>query len=133
MKGLDTNVLVRYFVQDDRVQSAIASSAIREMAGRGEPAHITHIVLCELVWVLESAYRFSKVEVADLLEKMLAVRQFEIHSKDVVRQAVHDYRVGKGDLADYLIGRVNQTLGCDHTVTFDRALRGSSLFSVLGG
>lgn len=132
MKGLDTNVLVRYFVQDDRAQSAIASTAIREMAGRGEPAHIAHIVLCELVWVLESAYHFSKGEIADLLEKVLAVRQFEIQSKDVVRQAVHDYRAGKGDLADYLIGRVNQTLGCDHTVTFDRALRGDSLFSVLG-
>lgn len=52
MKGLDTNVLVRYLTQDDPVQSRKANALIAEAVDRGEQCPINVIVLCELVWVL---------------------------------------------------------------------------------
>lgn len=131
MKGLDTNVLVRYLVKDDIQQAEKASAFIRKAISEGEALFINHIVLCELVWVLESAYGFPKREIADVLEKLLMTRQFEIESRDIVRQAVSDYRHGKGDVADYLIGRLNHARGCDETITFDRALKPTSHFVVL--
>ncbi|MFZ0931074.1 MAG: type II toxin-antitoxin system VapC family toxin [Syntrophobacteraceae bacterium] len=131
MRGLDTNVLVRYIVKDDHRQAEKASAYIRGVTERGEDCFINHIVLCELVWVLEAAYGFSKKEIAGVLEKILATRQFEIERKDVSRQAVRDYAVGKGDLADYLIGGVNNAHGCDRTATFDRALKSAATFEVL--
>ncbi|MCK9419838.1 MAG: type II toxin-antitoxin system VapC family toxin [Nitrospirae bacterium] len=131
MKGLDTNVLVRYLVRDDRKQSEKASVYIQKAAASGKRCYINHVVLCELVWVLESAYKYSKKEIADVLDKILVTKQFEIDSKDVVSQSVHDYRNGNGDLSDYLIGRVNRANGCDTTVTFDLALRTSPYFAVL--
>lgn len=131
MKGLDTNVLVRYLVKDDAKQAEMASAWIRKAIASGEDCFINHIVLCELVWVLESAYGFPKKEIADVLEKILITRQFEIESKDIVRQAIHDYRHGSGDIADYLIGRINHSHGCDVTGTFDRALKQGTFFVVL--
>jgi len=132
MRGLDTNVLVRFLVRDDRRQAEDASSYIKRATSDGDTCFINLIVLCELVWVLESAYGHGRREIADVLEKMLAVRQIEIETKDIVRQAVHDYRQGKGDIADYLIGRINQMKGCNTTATFDRSLKGAPFFDVIG-
>ena len=55
MNGLDTNILVRHLVQDDPVQSKKASQFILTTCTREVPGVINRIVLCELVWVLESA------------------------------------------------------------------------------
>jgi len=131
MKGLDTNILVRYLVRDDQKQAQKASSLINNVSSSGDFCYINAIVLCELVWVLESAYSYSKNEIADVLYKILMTRQFEIDRKDLVIQALREYREGKGDLADYVIGRSNRASGCDATATFDRALKGSASFEVL--
>jgi predicted nucleic-acid-binding protein len=131
MRGLDTNVLVRYLVRDDKRQAERASACIREATAGGESCFINQIVLCELVWVLEAAYGFGKKEISEVLEKILATKQFEIDKKDTVRQAVGDYGQGKGDLADYLIGRINHEHGCDRTATFDRSLKDAPAFEVL--
>ena len=131
MIGLDTNVLVRYLVKDEKKQAARATAYIRKAIDEGEMCFISSIVLCELVWVLESAYDYERKEIFSILEKILLTKQLEVESQDMVRQAVHEYRQGSGDLADYLIGRTNQAHGCGHTVTFDRALKGSPHFVVL--
>jgi predicted nucleic-acid-binding protein len=131
MKGLDTNVLVRYLVRDDKKQAEKAGAYIRKVVASGESCFINNIVLCELVWVLESAYEYDKGAIADVLERILATKQFELERKDLTRQAVHDYKEGRGDLADYLLGRINQALGCDATVSFDRALKNATPFIVL--
>ncbi|MBI5633220.1 MAG: type II toxin-antitoxin system VapC family toxin [Nitrospirae bacterium] len=131
MKGLDTNVLVRYLVRDDQKQAQKAASLINSVSSSGEFCYINAVVLCELVWVLESAYRYSKKEIADVIDKILVTRQFEVDRKDLVIHALREYREGKGDLADYVIGRSNRASGCDSTATFDRALRGSASFELL--
>ncbi len=131
MIGLDTNVLVRYLVRDDKRQARKASAFIRHAAREGMRCFINHIVLCELVWVLESAYDFSKREITGVLEKIMMTEQFVIANKDIVRQAIKDYEMGKGDLADHLIGRINLTFECESTLTFDRALKSSAAFRIL--
>lgn len=131
MRGLDTNILVRYLVRDDKRQAQKASAYIREATAEGKSCFINDIVLCELVWVLEAAYGFGKKKISEVLEKILVTKQFEIEQKDIVRQAVRDYSQGKGDLADYLIGRINHEHGCDRTATFDRSLKDVASFEVL--
>ncbi len=131
MRGLDTNVLVRYLVRDDKRQAERASAYIREATSGGDKCFVNHIVLCELVWVLDAAYGFGRKDIAGVLEKILVTKQLELEQKDILRQAVGDYAHGKGDLADYLIGRINHEHGCDHTATFDRALKDAPVFEVL--
>ena len=131
MKGLNTNVLVRYLVKDDKKQSEKAGAFIRQAVANGENCFINTIVLCEMVWVLETAYEFNKNEISDVLDRVLVTKQFEIERKDITRQAVHDYREGRGELADYLIGRINQAHGCDATASFDRVLKNATSFMVI--
>ena len=71
MIGIDTNVLVRHLVQDDLSQSRAATQVITKQCTRDEPGFINRIVLCELVWVLESAYGYPKDTIAAVLEKLL--------------------------------------------------------------
>jgi predicted nucleic-acid-binding protein len=132
MKGLDTNVLVRYLTQDEPRQAAIAEREISEAVRGGESLLVQPIVLCELVWVLESAYDVTRMEVAATLERILRTAQFEIPQKETAWGALTDYRTGKGDFADYFIGRANADAGADVTLTFDRALKGSSRFRLPG-
>jgi predicted nucleic-acid-binding protein len=118
MTGLDTNVLVRYLVRDEPTQAARAT---RELE-RDERFLVDGIVLCELVWVLETGYGFSRRDIAATLEKVLATAQFEIESKDLALAALADFRGSTADFSDCLLGRRNRAAGATETVTFDRGL-----------
>lgn len=131
MKGLDTNVLVRYLTQDDPHQSRRANAVVAEAVSSGQRLFVSTVVLCELVWVLRGAYSIEKVTVVSVLERILATAQLEIDQKDIIREALEDYRAGGGDFADYVIGHRGREAGCDKTMTFDRRLKSSALFGVL--
>ncbi len=127
MTGLDTNVLVRYLVGDDPVQT---TRARRELE-RDERFLVDSVVMCELVWVLESGYGFSRPEIAGALERILAIAQFEIEGKDLALAALDDFRGSAADFSDCLLGRRNRAAGASETLTFDRSLRGLTGFRVL--
>ena len=131
MKALDTNVLVRYLVQDDPDQGNKAANFIQAAETGGEQLLIGSIVLCETVWVLESAYGYKNQEIAEALEKLLQTNAFLFESKDIIRAALEEYRTSKVDFADCLIGRIHRALGCETTVTFDLALRKLQTFRLL--
>jgi predicted nucleic-acid-binding protein len=131
MTGIDTNVLVRYLVQDDPAQSRKVNRLIADAVERGEACSISAIVLCELVWVLREAYGFDKPTVVATLGQVLDTAQLVVEQADAARRALEDYRHGRGDFADYLIGWRNRQLGCADTVTFDRALARHPLFRIL--
>ena len=64
-------------------------------------------------------------------EKVLDTAQLVVEQADLARRALDDYRRGRGDFSDYLIGWRNRQARCSDTATFDRALRRSGLFRVL--
>jgi predicted nucleic-acid-binding protein len=128
---LDTNVLIRYLTNDDPGQAGKASKIVEEALTKGEKLLIHPVVLCELVWVLETAYDYGREEVAETLDRILRTAQFTILDKEIAWSAWGDYRSGRGDFADYLIGRANGRFGACHTVTFDKALKGNKQFLVL--
>ena len=121
MIGLDTNVLVRHLVQDDPGQSRKATQAITKRCTRDDPGFINRVVLCELVWVLESAYGYPKDTIVDVLEKLLRTSQLKVEDAQSAWTAFRMYQKGKADYADCLLGATNRIAGCDSTVTFDHA------------
>lgn len=130
MIGLDTNVLVRYLTQDDAPQARRANAVVAEATSSGQRLYLTAVVLCELVWVLRGAYELDRSLVAGTLERILATAQFEIEQKDIMYDALADYQKGAGDFADYVIGHRGREAGCEHTATFDKRLKASTLFRV---
>ena len=131
MIGIDTNVLVRYLTQDDASQARRVDALVSAAVDRGTRLHVDDIVLCELVWVLRGAYRFSKPTVASALDKIMSTALFSFDDRNLLRGALDDYQEGVGDFADYVIGRRNSRAGCQQTVTFDRSLGDSPSFSLL--
>jgi predicted nucleic-acid-binding protein len=89
------------------------------------------VVLCELAWVLRSLYGLKRDEIHRALETLLEADRLEIEDRGVVHRAVALYGVGTGDFADYMIGLRNRQAGCQDTLTLDRGLGQSDLFTVL--
>ena len=131
MIGVDTNVLVRYLTRDDPAQYEKAAAFIEAATNRGEQLVVNTVVLCELEWVLGSAYNYSRAEIARAIEQILATAQFEVERLDEARKALADFRTTKSDFSDALIGRINRSLGAEHTMTFDRDLKAVDTFRLL--
>ena len=131
MIGVDTNVLVRYLTRDDPAQYEKAAAFIEAATDRGEQLVVNTVVLCELEWVLGSAYNYSRAEIARAIEQILATAQFEVERLDEARKALADFRTTKSDFSDALIGRINRSLGAGHTMTFDRDLKAVNTFRLL--
>jgi predicted nucleic-acid-binding protein len=131
MTGADTNVLVRFLTQDDPGQAAKVNALMAESEARDERLFASNVVVCELVWVLESAYKLDKAEIAAALEQMLATRQLEFEDRDLLRRALSDYRTSRADFADCVIGRQNAAQPCTRTWTLDRGAAGLPFFELL--
>lgn len=129
MKGVDTNVLVRYLVRDDPAQERAAFRFVTSQ--REQRIFVNAIVLCELVWVLRSSYNYQKADIAVVIENILSAEQFEVEDADGAWLALADFRSGRADFADCLLGRRNSRLGCESTVTFDGRLKGLAGFELL--
>lgn len=120
MIGIDTNVLIRYLVQDDEAQAKIASDFIESKCSDDNPGFINHIVLCEITWVLSGAYRQKRSDIANVIDSLLQVRQIEVQNAPLVWKALSDYRDSNADFSDHLIAHSNQQAGCASTATFDK-------------
>jgi predicted nucleic-acid-binding protein len=120
MIGIDTNVLVRVIVADDPKQASVARDFIRERCTPDDPGFISNIVLAELAWILAQSYGYSRIEIADAIERIMETTQLQVESPTDVASALADYRAGPAGFSDCLIGHINHTAECSHTVTFDR-------------
>ncbi|HLF92254.1 MAG TPA: PIN domain-containing protein, partial [Planctomycetota bacterium] len=74
MTALDTNVLVRFLVEDDPKQSARAAALVKRAVRDQDPLFLSQIVVCETVWVLETAYEFDRGRIAQVLVELLRAR-----------------------------------------------------------
>ena len=131
MIGIDTNVLVRYVVQDDARQAATASQFIETTLSDDEPGWIASIVLCEFVWVLDAAYGYARSAIAATLERLFEVDRFHLETPSLAWRALDAYRAG-ADFADALIALGNEQAGCDYTATFDRGAAKLKQIRLLG-
>jgi predicted nucleic-acid-binding protein len=125
MIGLDTNVLVRYITSDDTKQAALAARLI-EGLDEQSPGYITIVTVVELCWVLESAYQFTRSQLVEVLQTLMAIENFKIDRVAVVASAVRQYSDSKADFADCLIERLSAAAGCQRTMTFDKAVAKTS-------
>ena len=131
MIALDTNVLVRYLVQDDAPQAQIASDVIDGLS-EADQGFVGREVLIELVWVLERAYGFSRMEIANALDGLLAAIELVIENADDLGLAIELYRNDGYGFADMMNAAAARRAGARELVTFDRKaarLRGVRLLT----
>jgi predicted nucleic-acid-binding protein len=119
MIGLDTNVLVRLVVGDDAQQTRQAKAYVDRHCTPDSPGFINCVVLAELVWVLNSSYDYSRSQIAAAVEGLVVGADRIVEHRDAVRASLDDYKTGRLDFTDALIGHVNHARGCEGTATFD--------------
>jgi predicted nucleic-acid-binding protein len=100
MAALDTNVLVRYLVQDDAAQLAAAKSLIRRNVSEGRMLFVPVSVSLELEWVLRSTFGFNKDNVVQTLSDLLSSADLIFESEQAVEVALHLYKDGSADYSD---------------------------------
>ena len=118
MIALDTNVLVRYFAQDDARQSAAATRLIERSLNADARGFVSLVALLETVWVMESRYRADAKTVTDIVIDLLDTASIEVQDATAVGKAIQRYAEGDVDLHDCLI----VSLAADRkaeVVTFD--------------
>jgi predicted nucleic-acid-binding protein len=120
MIGLDTNVILRYLLQDDPKQSRQANLIVDRQLSEETPGFISLVTILEIVWVLRSLLKQNPSQIASHLENLLAADSLEVQNEQQVFNAVFALKRGTGDFEDALIGALNAWAGCSHTLTFDR-------------
>ncbi|HEY7890392.1 MAG TPA: type II toxin-antitoxin system VapC family toxin [Steroidobacteraceae bacterium] len=118
MTGLDTNVLVRYVMQDDPKQSQKASRLVESLTSEA-PGFVPLVALIELVWVLTSCYDLTHEQVAQALDALLRAKEIVLERAEQVSQALRTFGASSADFADCLIERTAAAAGCGQTMTFD--------------
>ncbi len=119
MIALDTNVLVRYLVRDDRHQ-AEAARALLESLTPERPGYVCREVTVELVWVLERAYGFPRDRIGSVLEELVATEGLAIEAAGDVARASIRYRAGGAGFSDLMILAAAERSGARPMYTFDR-------------
>jgi predicted nucleic-acid-binding protein len=118
MIGIDTNVLLRFFeAGDDAEQTAAARQLVRDEA----PVFINPIVLAEFAWTLRRTFKLDRAAVYERLARIIEADEFKLAYPEAIDRAVKHYETGAADFSDYLNGELNGALGCDATLTFDKA------------
>ncbi len=118
MIGLDTNVLVRYIMQDDAKQSPKATKVIEALTVDA-PGFVSLISVVELGWVLSSSYGLTRNQFEQTLDVLLRTKEIVVDRADQVLKALRVFKAGSADFADCLIERTAAAAGCDRTMTFD--------------
>lgn len=121
MAALDTNILVRFLVEDDTAQLAAAKKLIAKCLRAGETLYIPVTVSFELEWVLRSNFGFGKVAVVQTLSNLLSSAELSFESEGALEVALALYSQGSADYSDCLHVALASEAGEPPLWTFDKA------------
>lgn len=119
MIGVDTNVLIRFFVDDDPEQNRVARTLLAERTAH-DPAFISAVTLAETVWVLTKRLGYSKRDVAVMVVSLLEADGAVVQHGDELGSLLAGGDMPDVEFADYLIAWSGLAAGCSKTVTFDK-------------
>jgi len=114
MRAVDTNVLVRLITRDDERQAETAE----EFVSTG--AWVSHLVLAETSWVLDSVYDRTPEQLPKAIGMLLDHKQLTIQDPDAVAAALEKFRRNKGmSFSDLLILEIARKNGHLSLGSFD--------------
>lgn len=119
MLGIDTNVLVRFLVQDDEAQFDKARKLIKREVAAGSGAFMNQLVLLETEWVLRSRYSLPKNLIIEAISGLLEASDVRFEDEPAIEEALFIWKKSAADFADCLVGVKNRRLGCRATASFD--------------
>jgi len=128
MIAVDTNVLVRYLVNDDEKQAGRAKKLFDTAANANDHIFLGSLILVETAWVLESGYGFTRLELAEVITDLLMSGLFRFEKKEEVAKALDRFRKGKADFSDYLAAEISLAGARSKLHTFDKSCKEPDLY-----
>lgn len=120
MPALDTNVLIRFLVQDDSTQFAAAKRLIDLCVAEGLPLFVPVTVALELEWVLRSNFHYKKEDVLTVMSNLFSAAELIFESEQALEVALQLFREGSADFADCLHIALATQAGAQPLWTFDK-------------
>lgn len=117
MQAVDTNVLIRILVTDDKQVEQVKLA--RQFAKKAKTLFIPQIVQVELVWVLDAAYKLDKSEIIHVLQHLKNNEAFQLQNEDEFSEALQLFQLSNVDFSDCLILVESKRENCTIT-TFDK-------------
>ena len=131
MLAIDTNVLIRYLINDDPLQAQSAKKIIQSAIDEHNQVFISIITLIESIWVFESVYSFPKKELLLIIADLLDNDAFKLEDEALVQSALNYFRKGSADFSDYTAALIALKHNCSKLVTFDKGCSDRDLFSII--
>ena len=123
MIGIDTNILLRLWLDDDPAQNKRIDALLAEHGNAPGSLLVTDVVLAEAVWTLKSAYDQDKAAQLLAIRSLLDEAAFAFEDREAVGHAAALFEAGSCGFSDCLIVAKHAWHGCEFTATFDRGMR----------
>jgi predicted nucleic-acid-binding protein len=123
MIGIDTNILLRLWLNDDPAQNQRIDALLAAHGGTPGSLLVTDVVLVEAVWTLKSAFEQDKQAQLLAIHSLLGETAFAFEDREAVAGALSLFEAGSSGFADCLVVSKHARLGCDFTATFDKGMR----------
>ena len=131
MKGIDTNILVRFLVGDDENQAEKVYVIFKKAEAEKRELFVPVLVVLELIWVLESAYGIARSEILDSIDSLLLMPIFKFENLTTLQAFISSANKNTFDLSDLLITHSANTCNCETVLTFDRKASKYKLFELV--
>jgi predicted nucleic-acid-binding protein len=117
MIGLDTNILARYYIEDEADAESVKRRVLaRRIIEAGKPLMVCKTVLLEFEWIMRGYYEFERRQVVRVMQHLMSLTHVNIEDRDTVEHAVASYLAGL-DFADALHHASYRA--CQSMLTFD--------------
>jgi predicted nucleic-acid-binding protein len=130
MKGIDTNILVRFLVGDDELQAKKVYTLFKNVESNRKELFVPLLVILELIWVLESVYEIERKDIIDSISELLLMVILKFEHQSTLQKFTQTAPKNRYDLSDLIIAHSAREQGCETVITFDRKASKYSLFEL---
>lgn len=131
MKAIDTNVLVRFLVNDDQKQAQAVRRIFSRAEEQDEVFFVPLLAVMETIWVLDAAYEVSRSDILAVFNDLLLLPILEFEHRSALQNMVSVAAANTFDLADLLIAETARLAGCHKVLTFDKKAAKSEFFELV--
>jgi predicted nucleic-acid-binding protein len=123
MIGIDTNILLRLWLNDDPAQNKRIDALLAAHGSTPGSLLVTDVVLAEAVWTLKSAFEQDKPSQVLAVRSLLEETAFAFEDRGAIAEALGLFEAGTCGFADCLVVAKHLLHHCELTATFDRDMR----------
>jgi predicted nucleic-acid-binding protein len=119
MTFLDTNVILRYLTWDEPKKARRCEALFKRATEGKEVLYTTTLVIAEVIWTLEKAYKLPRGEIVTHVQKILNTPNIDLDEKDILLVAIGLYELKKIDFIDAYNAISMETKDIDSLYSYD--------------